>query len=150
MEDQDDGGEHVKDYDPAALEAEAARRAAAGGGCRGHGAGPGRGAGFGNFGVPNRQPQFFGCARRVPIVGAAGFDGDADFDYQDDHRAGHHGNRGGYDDRGGAPFGHFGAFGDHQFADHSMPSSSCFNILRNDGVYTRAWDDDGFCPPTVW
>lgn len=118
-EDQNDDGEHVEDDDPAVLEAEAARlqaeaarRAAAGGGGRGCGAGGGRGAGFGNFGVPNMQPQFFGRARRVPIIGAAAFDGDADFGYQEDHRAGHHGHRGGYNDRGG---GHFGAFGDHQF-----------------------------------
>ncbi|XP_062217663.1 uncharacterized protein LOC133917845 [Phragmites australis] len=106
MEDENDDGEHVEDDDPAALEAEAARlraeaarRAAAGGGGRGRGAGGGRGAGFGR-------------ARRVPIIGAAAFDGDADFGYQEDHHAGHHGHRGGYDDRGG---GHFGAFGDHQF-----------------------------------
>jgi hypothetical protein len=123
-EDQHDDREHVKDDDPAALEAEAAhlqaeaahRTVVGGGGC-GRGVGGGRGAGFGNFGVPNMRPQFFGRARCVPIIAAADFDGDADFDYQDDHQAGHYGNRGGHDDdRGGAPFGHFGAFGDHQFA----------------------------------
>jgi hypothetical protein len=112
MEDQPDVEEHVEDDDPAALEAEAARRAAAGGGGRGRGAGRGHGAGFGNFGAPNMRPQIFGRAQRVPIGGAAGFDGDANFGYQDDHQAGYHGRRGGYNDRGG---GHFGAFGDHQF-----------------------------------
>jgi hypothetical protein len=91
-EDQHDGGEHVEDDDPAALEvevarlqAEAARRAAAGGGGRRRCAGGGHGAGFGNFHVPNMRPQFFGRERHVPIIGAVDFDGDANFDYQDDH-----------------------------------------------------------------
>eukprot|EP00267_Zea_mays_P054377 XP_020407608.1 nucleolar protein 3-like [Zea mays] len=113
MEDQPDNEEHVEDDDPAALEAEAARRAAARGGGRGRGAGRGHGAGFGNFGAPNMRPQFFGRAQRVLVGGTAGFDGEPNFGYQDDHRAGYHGRRGGYDDRRG---GHFGAFGDHQFA----------------------------------
>jgi hypothetical protein len=34
--------------------------------------------------------------------------------------------------------------------DHSMLSSCCLNILRNDGICARAWDEDGFNPPTVW
>jgi hypothetical protein len=114
MEDQPDNEEHDEDNDPAALEAEAARRAAAEGGGRGRGAGRGHGAGFGNFGAPNTRPQFFGRAQRVPVGGAAGFDGDTNFGYRDDHRTGYHGHHGGYDDRGGG--GHFGAFGDHQFA----------------------------------
>ena len=137
-EDQHDDGEHVEDDDPAALEAEAARRAAVGGGGRGHGAGGGRGAGFGNFGVPNMRPQFFGRARRVPIIGAADFDGDADFDYQDDHRAGHYGHRGGHDDdRGGAPFGHFGAFVNHQFAGNDGHRD------RRRGAPDHRHNDDG-------
>jgi len=28
-------------------------------------------------------------------------------------------------------------------------SSSCSNVLRNDGLYARAWDDDGYFPLTV-
>jgi hypothetical protein len=24
------------------------------------------------------------------------------------------------------------------------------NILRNDGIWAKAWDEDGFNPPTVW
>jgi hypothetical protein len=144
-EDQHGDGEHVEGDDPAALEAEtahlqaeAARRAAAGGGGRGRGAGGGRGAGFGKFGVPNMRPQFVGRARRVPIIGAADFDGDADFDYQDDHQAGHYGNRGGHnDDRGGAPFGHFGAFHDHQFAGNNGHHD------RHCGALDRRHNDDG-------
>ena len=31
--------------------------------------------------------------------------------------------------------------------DHSMLLSTCLNVLRNDGVCERAWDDDDFCPP---
>ena len=27
--------------------------------------------------------------------------------------------------------------------------SICFNVLRNDGVHERTWDDDGFCPPNI-
>jgi hypothetical protein len=34
--------------------------------------------------------------------------------------------------------------------DHPMHLSTCFNVLRNDGVHERAWDDDGFCPPNLW
>ena len=33
--------------------------------------------------------------------------------------------------------------------DHVVLSSSCFNVLRNDGLYTRAWDDDSYSPPNV-
>ena len=33
--------------------------------------------------------------------------------------------------------------------DHVVLSSSCFNVLRNDGLYTRAWDDDSYSPPKV-
>ena len=137
-EDQHDDGEHVEDDDPAALEAEAARHAAAGGGGHGRGAGGGHGAGFGNFSVPNMWPQFFGRARRVPIIGTADFDSDADFDYQDDHLAGHYGNHGGHDDdRGGAPFGHFGAFGNHQFAGNDGHRDRCH------GAPDRRHNDDG-------
>ena len=35
-------------------------------------------------------------------------------------------------------------------SDHSMLPSCCLNILRNDGICVRAWDEDGFNPPTVW
>jgi len=35
-------------------------------------------------------------------------------------------------------------------SDHSMLPSCCLNILRNDGICARAWDEDGFNPPTVW
>jgi hypothetical protein len=35
-------------------------------------------------------------------------------------------------------------------SDHSMLSSCCLNILRNDGIWAKAWDEDGFNPPTVW
>ena len=31
-------------------------------------------------------------------------------------------------------------------SNESMLSSSCFNILRNDGVYESAWDEDNFSP----
>jgi hypothetical protein len=34
--------------------------------------------------------------------------------------------------------------------DEPMLLSTCFNILRNDGVYDQAWDDDGFYPPNIW
>jgi len=37
----------------------------------------------------------------------------------------------------------------HIISDHPMLLSSCFNVLRNDGVYESAWDDDGFHPPTL-
>jgi hypothetical protein len=30
-----------------------------------------------------------------------------------------------------------------------MLLSTCFNILRNDGVHKQAWDDDDFCPPNI-
>jgi len=30
-----------------------------------------------------------------------------------------------------------------------MLLSTCFNVLRNDGVHEQAWDDDGFCPPNI-
>jgi hypothetical protein len=135
MEDKPDDEEHVEDDDPSALEAEAGRRAAAGGGGRGRGASRGHGAGFGNFGAPNMRPQFFGRAQRVPIGGAAGFDGDPNFGYRDDHRAGYHGHRGGYDDRGGG--GHFGAFGDHQFARDDGHRN------RHRGVPERRQGEDG-------
>ena len=35
-------------------------------------------------------------------------------------------------------------------SDHSMLPSCCLNILRNDGICARAWDEDGFNPPTLW
>jgi hypothetical protein len=35
-------------------------------------------------------------------------------------------------------------------SDHSMLPSCCLSILRNDGICARAWDKDGFNPPTVW
>ena len=34
--------------------------------------------------------------------------------------------------------------------DEPMLLSTCFNVLRNDGVHERTWDDDGFCPPNIW
>jgi hypothetical protein len=34
--------------------------------------------------------------------------------------------------------------------DHPMHLSTCFNVLRNDGVHECAWDDDGFCSPNLW
>ena len=34
--------------------------------------------------------------------------------------------------------------------DDHMLLSTCFNVLRNDGVHEWAWDDDGFCPPNIW
>jgi hypothetical protein len=34
-------------------------------------------------------------------------------------------------------------------SDHAVLSRSCFNVLRNDGLYARAWDDDVYFPPTV-
>ena len=37
----------------------------------------------------------------------------------------------------------------HIISDHPVLLSSCFNVLRNDGVYESAWDDDGFYPPTL-
>jgi hypothetical protein len=33
--------------------------------------------------------------------------------------------------------------------DEPMLLSTCFNILRNDGVHERAWDDDGFYTPDI-
>ena len=30
-----------------------------------------------------------------------------------------------------------------------MLLSTCFNVLRNDGVHEQAWDDDGFYPPNI-
>ena len=33
--------------------------------------------------------------------------------------------------------------------DHVVLSSSCFNVLKNDVLYARAWDDDGYFPLTV-
>jgi hypothetical protein len=30
-----------------------------------------------------------------------------------------------------------------------MLLSTCFNVLRNDGVHEQAWDDDDFCPPNI-
>ena len=30
-----------------------------------------------------------------------------------------------------------------------MLLSTCFNVLRNDGVHEQAWDDDGFCLPNI-
>ena len=30
-----------------------------------------------------------------------------------------------------------------------MLLSTCFNVLRNDGVHEQAWDDDGLCPPNI-
>jgi hypothetical protein len=32
------------------------------------------------------------------------------------------------------------------FNNRPMLLSSCFNVLRNDGVYEPAWDQDGFKP----
>ena len=34
--------------------------------------------------------------------------------------------------------------------DDHMLLSTCFNVLKNNGVHERAWDDDGFCPPNIW
>jgi hypothetical protein len=35
-------------------------------------------------------------------------------------------------------------------SDHPMLLSTCLNVLRNDGVRERAWDDDDdFCPPKL-
>ena len=34
-------------------------------------------------------------------------------------------------------------------SDHPIILSTCLNVLRNDGVSERAWDDDDFCPPTL-
>jgi hypothetical protein len=30
-----------------------------------------------------------------------------------------------------------------------MLLSTCFNVLRNDGVHEQAWDDDDFWPPNI-
>jgi hypothetical protein len=30
-----------------------------------------------------------------------------------------------------------------------MLLSTCFNVLRNDGVHEQAWDHDDFCPPNI-
>jgi hypothetical protein len=38
----------------------------------------------------------------------------------------------------------------NNISDHSMLPSCCLNILRNDGIWAKAWDEDGFNPPTVW
>ena len=35
-------------------------------------------------------------------------------------------------------------------SDHLMLLSTCLNVLRNDGVRERAWDEDDFCPPKLW
>ena len=35
-------------------------------------------------------------------------------------------------------------------SDDAMLSSTCLNVLRNDGVRERAWDEDDFCPPKLW
>ena len=144
MENQHDDEQHFEDDDPAALEAEAAhlqaevaRRAATGGGERGRGAGRGHGAnaGVGDFGAPNMRPQIFGRARRVSVLGAAGFDGD--FDDHDVYCEDHHGYRGDYEGRGGANFGHFGAFGGHQFAGHDGHHD------QRRGVPERRREEDG-------
>jgi hypothetical protein len=37
----------------------------------------------------------------------------------------------------------------HNNSDQVILSNCCLNIRRNDGVYSSAWDDDGFCPPTL-
>ena len=37
-------------------------------------------------------------------------------------------------------------FNNQFMLNESMLLSSCFNVLRNDGVYERAWDEDGFKP----
>ena len=137
-EDQHDDEQHVEDDDPAALEAEAARlqAEAGGGGGRGYGAGRGRGYGGGrNFGGPNMRPHFFGRARRVPVLGAAGLDGN--FDDHDDYHEDQHGYHGGYEGRGGANFGHFGGFGGHQFAGHDGHRD------RRRGGPERHRDEDG-------
>ena len=34
-------------------------------------------------------------------------------------------------------------------SDHAVLSSSCFNVLKNDVLYARAWDDDGYFPPVL-
>jgi hypothetical protein len=31
-------------------------------------------------------------------------------------------------------------------SNYSVLPSSCFNILRNDGLHENVWDDDGFYP----
>lgn len=31
-----------------------------------------------------------------------------------------------------------------------MLLSTCFNVLRNDGVHKQTWDDYGFYPPNIW
>jgi hypothetical protein len=31
-----------------------------------------------------------------------------------------------------------------------MLLSTCFNVLRNDGVHEQAWDNDDFCPPNIY
>jgi hypothetical protein len=124
----------------ARLQAEAARHAAVGDGGRGRGAGRGHGVGFGNFGAAHKRPQFLGRARRVPIAGIAGFDGDADFGYWHDHQDGH---RGGYYDRGGATFGHFGAFGHHQFASNEGHRECSTEVVYNPALASDLYSKKG-------
>jgi hypothetical protein len=142
--------DHIEDENPfasaaedARLRAEAAHRATAGG--DGHDAGRDRGrggvqrhaTGFGSFGA-HRGLQNFGRAWRVPIGGAADFDFDENSDYGDDGRHGGfaaHG--GGYNDRGGAPLCHFGAFGDQHFGGNDGHRD------RRRGDHERRRNDDG-------
>jgi hypothetical protein len=37
-------------------------------------------------------------------------------------------------------------FNNQSMLNETMLLSSCFNVLRNDGVYEPAWDQDGFKP----
>jgi hypothetical protein len=37
-------------------------------------------------------------------------------------------------------------FNNQFMLNESMFLSSCSNVLRNDGVYEQAWDEDGFKP----
>ena len=37
-------------------------------------------------------------------------------------------------------------FNNQSMLNEPMLLSSCFNVLRNDGVYEPAWDQDGFKP----
>jgi hypothetical protein len=37
-------------------------------------------------------------------------------------------------------------FNNQSMLNEPMVLSSCFNVLRNDGVYERAWDQDAFKP----
>jgi hypothetical protein len=34
----------------------------------------------------------------------------------------------------------------HITLNEPMPLSTCFNVLRNDGVHEQAWDEDGIKP----